>query len=531
VTISRRMPSYYVKIGNTLLHDVRSLTNPGLVSLAHTELGNGGTELKITIPNAKYDLLDAPDFQEGVAVEWSFGYAPDPDAPSAFSRRFSGKVYTVDPVFDAYAGLVIMLYAYNEVAELTARQRRHVWEGAGGVTESDVVAQIAEDLNLRVVVEPTDTRYEAGLGQNSTDWDYLQELARTAVARDPSRRGPYRVWIEEDTLYFMPPTINAPAQVRYEFMTERRDPALLMFRPRIEIKKPGGDGATEVAAEDVGPDGETVDATVDNETAERTGTTDSTYVVQDVEENTGELDQRVTGHQTEDPDGSNNADARASNELARQELNNITADISVVGDPRIKANDVIAILNVGAKFSGNYLVDELTHTINDGGYITTIIGKKSGVPANTNDYDESGALTTPAEGDPTYQFNTYGTTGEIERVPSRGSAASPTIGPPAQSPTPQVGLGSTLAIEAPNETSDDDAYIRWFTSPTFADDEMLAIRINRWSNGYVRYTRLLQLIDDPMIIDPLLSTLTNLRDNYYVTLGMGAYHEAMTAGQ
>jgi phage protein D len=49
----------------------------------------------------------------------------------------------------------------------------------------------------------------------------------------------------------------------------------------------------------------------------------------------------------------------------------VTADLKVVGLPDLRAGQVVEITNLGARLSGRYFVTKTTHTIDDGGYITS----------------------------------------------------------------------------------------------------------------------------------------------------------------
>jgi phage protein D len=49
----------------------------------------------------------------------------------------------------------------------------------------------------------------------------------------------------------------------------------------------------------------------------------------------------------------------------------VTAEAKVVGLPDLRSGQVVHITNLGARLSGKYLVTRTTHTIDDGGYVTS----------------------------------------------------------------------------------------------------------------------------------------------------------------
>lgn len=354
-----------------------------VVSLEHRELGDGGRELKLVLANPGLDLLDDDAFQEGATIEWRFGY------PDSLSDLFSAKVSAVEPTFDAYSGLTLTFYAYDAVTKTISINRQVVWtsqnvtvaENDDKVTESEVVTQIARTLGMTADVEPTKD-YRTSFAQNDTDWAFMQSLTTSAIAVDAAKRQKYRLWFSADsnTLHFRPaPLTDAPKGV-YRYFMETQDPVLLSFSPQVSTTKPDGSGSNTTAAQDVNGDGVVTSAEESSVTAERAALTG--YV--GASEESGEWTE-VPGGPTEvqevpaaaDPVATNPEESQAATAAAGKTLDTLTASLSVIGDPRIRANDIVEIRNVGLRFSGKYLVDDVTHTIS-GGYITDMTLKRDG---------------------------------------------------------------------------------------------------------------------------------------------------------
>ena len=94
---------------------------------------------------------------------------------------------------------------------------------------------------------------------------------------------------------------------------------------------------------------------------------------------TGDL--RVTGDVIATPHRSEEEVRReASNAQREATLDQVTADLVIVGDPTLRAKDILLRLEgVGAKFEGNWIVTGVSHDIDGGGYKTTLQIRRDGV--------------------------------------------------------------------------------------------------------------------------------------------------------
>jgi hypothetical protein len=430
--LDRRYPIIFIRINGAPLSKIlargrvsnleRMGAGSGVITFTHTEVGEGGKELKFTVPDADYTLLDDPVLQGGADVLWSFGYE------GAMSDTFAAKIYTTEPNFDAYGGLTLTVYCYDAVVEYQRSVSNRTWRTTNlatpsdpaKLTESEIVQQIALNNRMNADVEPTKTRYES-VAQAGNDLDFIQRvLVPTAVAADPSKAGRYRVWFDSrsNTLFFRPPILNAAAVSTYTFMTENEDPVLLSFRPTVDTQRPDGVGATNTTVADVDQNGEVTVETATNETADRVATTDSRFVVDNGLPVQGAMRETAVEVQ-ENPSGdATDAQRRAAANLAKKELEAVEAVITVVGDPFVRANDIVAVRNVGRKFSGMYLVNEVRHIFGEG-YITEISGKRPALPADAaGTQDAHGGNSDPAAPAPDGTHKARELVGDIETEPT-----------------------------------------------------------------------------------------------------------------
>jgi phage protein D len=89
----------------------------------------------------------------------------------------------------------------------------------------------------------------------------------------------------------------------------------------------------------------------------------------------GENPVRVTGQEVTSQKEANDI---ALAQLEAKSLDFISARGACIGNPDIKARDVIRIKGVGKRYSGNYYVTSVTHTIDARGYTTSFELKRNG---------------------------------------------------------------------------------------------------------------------------------------------------------
>lgn len=377
----------------------RSLTDPDdplVISLEHRELGDGGKEATITLANPDLMLLDDPDIQEGKTVEWVFGY------PGNLSPLFKGTLFVTEPTFDAYSGLTLRLYVYDAVMDAVWNLRQENWrdpEDRAKVLISEVVEQIAAENGWNAVVEKTQGYVTEIPQPGISDWEFIHDvLAPRAVAEDPDKRGKYRVWFEEDsnTLHFEPVDGTQQPKRVYRFMVENDDPVLLHFRPRVDNQRPDHQDAVGATRTDIDGEGNIVTGDAESDTEHGRWRYDMAQKTYHFEEMPEQQDPAK-----EDPsERAEDAEYKADVDQSEVQLEYEPADIVVVGDPQIRANDIVSVWNVGQKFSGRYLVDEVTHTIGPSGYTTDISGKKDALPVSVSgDEEKSGSAPIDQDGE------------------------------------------------------------------------------------------------------------------------------------
>lgn len=412
-------PVMIVRVGEVVITD-RSF--PRQLSLTHTHKAEGGKELELVVANPDLELIDDPNFQEGVEVTWRFGY------PDRLSPKYVGKIYEVNPSFDARSGMTLTLRVYDAIAEMRQQKRQKVWrattEGEAKITESDIAERIAADYGYNIDSEAT-ALYFSEIAQDDYDFDFMVKLTESARAKDASKNTPYRVWLSaNNTLNFRPaPLYNAPRR-SYRYFLDNERPELLDFRPKSKGYRPGETGVSETVVRDAGPNGAT-EGSATNET--ESGRVVSGKVI--INAITGEVTTEDHKGDVEGDPGnvdplhdSTSAQVKAGNKRNAQELKTLEASATVIGEPSIEANDTLEFLNLGLKYSGLYLVNEARHVIGQNGYQTelelgknAIKGKGAGREGTAPGHSEaSGQEAGQQEADDNQRVRVNAITGEVE---------------------------------------------------------------------------------------------------------------------
>lgn len=83
------------------------------------------------------------------------------------------------------------------------------------------------------------------------------------------------------------------------------------------------------------------------------------------------------------PDSKETADNKASAKTKQSQRKSSTASLSIVGKPNLKSGMMITLSMRTKRNSGNFLITEVTHKIDSGGYTTELELERRGVPNNT----------------------------------------------------------------------------------------------------------------------------------------------------
>jgi phage protein D len=326
--------------------------------------------LKVVLDNRDLAMFDHPIFEKGTELVVSWGYAGTVSPPrSCIVQKVSGSLSVSIEALDK--GVLMHKATLTRTFE---NQKR-----------SDVVRSIAaehgyEGDNLHV--EDTEVSVPSLVQAAQTDAQFLKKLA--------DEEG-FEFFVDFDGLHWhRRRTDQAPLRVlQYYLPPEVGD--ITGFNVENDVSaKPGAvtaKGRDPLAKKDIveTADHTTVARTTTGANPEvlpaRVGETTLAARTEKVDPVTGATTVSYAFPPKTTPDGGASGEVRpttattaadakrqASAVFTRTQQSAIKLSIDMVGDPNIVAKSVVEVRGLGQRLSGNYYVNEATHTIDSGGY-------------------------------------------------------------------------------------------------------------------------------------------------------------------
>ena len=328
------VPDFLVKIqGLTLEADVTR----AILDLTYDNNIETADMFTLRLNNANQQFTDSVLFDVGKTVEIYMGYVNN------LHPMMLGEIVSVSPSFPQSGAPTLTITGYDKSHRL--RHNTPQRTTFKFMNDSLIAAQIAAENLLIPVIDPAPMPPHSSVQQTGSDWALLKELAD---------RNFFQVFVHWDKLYFRFP------RPQTELVVLEWGKNLISFNPRLstsgqvgiqEIRGYNQELAQKIVA--ILPAialGDDLDNLI-----ERLG---STFVEQLVS-----LGKRVI-HQ---PNLANPIEATV---LAQLLQGLYEGSGSCIGLPTLRAGDMVEIHGVGKRFSGKYTLSRVTHTINQGGYLT-----------------------------------------------------------------------------------------------------------------------------------------------------------------
>jgi phage protein D len=315
----------------------------------------------LTFDNDRCAVSDNQDLQPGKPIEIELGYQEQGGQTTAV---FEGEVVAVKAVFPRRGSTSVKIQAYTKHHRL---QRGRFTRCFNGKTYSGIAQQIAQEVGLQPIVDPTQPAIEMVFQRNQTNLEFLLELAM---------RVGYEVFATEGKLFFRKP---APSGASIRKLKKGEE--LIAFNPRVEaalipteVSVRGWDPAKKEAI--VGQ------AKKGDDGAEMNGKTRALAIAEKLNpDGKAEAPMKVAAQAFREIVV---ADKAAADELAKATLRNaaenlVHATASVAGSPDLKPGFVTDIDGVGDIFTGPYYIRRVVHNYLKSGYSTTLMLRKSSI--------------------------------------------------------------------------------------------------------------------------------------------------------
>ncbi len=261
----------------------------------------------------------------------------------ASTTIFKGELVALEPFYEAGGESKVVVRAFNRMHRLTRGRKSRTWKER---TDQQIVDDIAQDANLSPDKGSSPSIQHPHIYQhNQTNLEFLRTRA--------ARLG-FKVWVEDQTLYFKKPDRSEDSGIELKFQSSEAG-ALQTFAPRLS----SAGIVTEVKVRGWDPE--------KKELIEGSATPESSSLgSKKAASESSPFGSSVVTYEVDHPIFSKDeADAIAKARLDEISMDYITGEAACMGDVRLKPGIVIKITvndeNSSDRFNGKYLVVGTTH--------------------------------------------------------------------------------------------------------------------------------------------------------------------------
>lgn len=290
-------------------------------------------------------LIDPDDgtFTEGSRVEIAMGYVGN------VQTVIVGEIAALAADFPNSGPATVEVQGFDLLHRLTRGTCYRKFDGPSadsGLADSDIVSQIAGEMNLSPNVDPTPPRVRPRVQNNITNYAFLEEMAGADG---------YYFWVDGDTLYFKQER-PAPKTVELEW---QKNLLSISFR----LSTVGQVNTVEVR----GWDPSQKQAFSAQAQRSDTGDLSSTGIEQLSLGSGGDSEILITDAPV---DSADEASDYADSFLLNQQQTLITGHGTATGNTDIQVGSLLTLSGVG-RFDGTYTARQVTHTFGASGYQTS----------------------------------------------------------------------------------------------------------------------------------------------------------------
>ena len=318
-----------------------------VLEVSVTERLDPPNQFSFRLNDPELKLIDARagPFTEGSRVEISIGFV------GHTRKLLTGEISVLTADFPSGGPATLQVDGFDLLHRLTRGTFYRTFEGPtpdSGLPDSEIVAQVAAEMQLVPSVDPTAPRKEPRVQHHTTNLGFLEELAEADG---------FYLWVDGDTLYFKRQR-PAPNTIRLEW-----GKTLQSFSPRLSTA--GQVNAIEVRGWDP-VQKQTFSARAERSAARTAGLAATGQ--QQLAQGAGGRSELVIADAP--VSSAQEAQAYAEAVLALQEQTFVTGNGTSVGQPDMRVGTLLELSGIG-RFSGTYVVEQATHSVGAGGYQTT----------------------------------------------------------------------------------------------------------------------------------------------------------------
>lgn len=346
-----RVPHYKIMVNGSQLPDEVFVD---VLSVTVSQYIAGSDVFTIELNNwhsdrQDYKWLDNSQFEIGSEIEIKLGYIDN------IKSLIKGEVTAIEPEFQAEMAPTLKVQGYDRLHRFRrGRKTRSFLEAK----DSQIAEQMARELKLQAQTVDTQVIHPYLFQNNQTNIDFLLERAR---------RIRYEVDVENRTLIFRPAANDHGKNVSLAFGEKLKSffPRLTTLGQVSEVVVQGWNPTKKEAIKG--------QARAGDEITKMQGTKTGTVVTENAfGAATTVIADKYIFSQTE-------AEQIAKAKYNEMILEFITGEGKAIGNPELKAGEVIELTRLGKRFSGSYYLTAVTHVINQTGYLTNFCVQRNAI--------------------------------------------------------------------------------------------------------------------------------------------------------
>lgn len=349
-------PAFQVQInGSHLQADV----SMNIEAISVTTMPDSLDTFTFTITNSLPDMRwthtsDAGLFREGSSVSIAMGYVDD------LQDMIEGEITTISPTFPADGIPTVSINGNTRMHRLRGTNKTKTFQNT---TDAEVAQQIAQANSLQAQADDTQIRYDYLIQPNQSDLEFLKQRAA---------RINFEILVQGTKLIFRKKSEQSEvytlvwAGVQEAFASGPNILPLKSFAPHFNALAPKSN------VQHRGYDVSSKQPFVSNAgPSDQTSTMGGSQPGSQVPQNAFKSPSNEV-HVTSPVASQSEGDERAKATLNNKAMQTITGVAETIGIPDLRAGQLVQLKGVGPRFSGQYRIDQATHSIGSAGYTTSL---------------------------------------------------------------------------------------------------------------------------------------------------------------
>jgi phage protein D/phage baseplate assembly protein gpV len=336
------VPTFEITVGKSKLE---TSIAKSIMEITVTEHLSGPNSFSFRLNDPDLTLIDEEKgpFTEGTRIEIDLGFVGNT------RKMIVGEISALSADLPSSGPAVLEVQGFDYFHRLS---RGTVFRQFGGETpssflsDSDIVSQIAKEMQLQAVVEKAQAPASLRIQNNESNLDFLQKLAQL---------NGFVLKVDAESIYF-----GSPQGLKAIPLEWRKN--LVSFSPRLST----AGLVNEVVVQ--GWDQIRKQRILANRRRDATESVSiSATGLKQISKGSGGRSQRVIDLPVS---SFLEAEVIAANTLRNQQVTAIAGSGTSLGDPAIQVGSKLELSGIG-RFTGSYFVTRVTHTLGEGGYMTS----------------------------------------------------------------------------------------------------------------------------------------------------------------